>query len=106
MHPGMLSKPRDRQASEKTTTRLTKVFFKVTERQTAADTAEREIQSWQAVAARNCTARCVEAGFGGLGVTGRISDIIKFLYAHDTTTVRSSHSISENRIIRCLMGVR
>ena len=39
-----------------------------------------------------------------LGVCGRILDIIKSLYAHDSAAVRSSHSISA--IFRCLMGLK
>ena len=39
-----------------------------------------------------------------LGVCGRILDIIKFLYAHDSAAVRSSQGLSA--IFRCLMGVK
>ena len=39
-----------------------------------------------------------------LGVCGRILDIIKSLYAHDSAVVRSSQGISA--ILRCLMGVK
>jgi len=39
-----------------------------------------------------------------LGVHGRILDIIKSLYAHDSAAVRSSQGISA--IFRCLMGVK
>ena len=39
-----------------------------------------------------------------LGVIGRILDVIKSLYALDSTAVRSSQSISA--IFRCLMGVK
>jgi len=38
------------------------------------------------------------------GVHGRILDIIKSLYAHDSAAVRSSQGISA--IFRCLMGVK
>ena len=39
-----------------------------------------------------------------LGVNGRILDIIKSLYAHDSAAVRSLQGISA--IFRCLMGVK
>ena len=39
-----------------------------------------------------------------LGVCGRILDIIKSLYAHDSAAVRSSQGLSA--IFRCLMGVK
>ncbi len=39
-----------------------------------------------------------------LGVAGRILDVIKSLYAHDSAAVRSSQGISA--IFRCLMGVK
>ena len=39
-----------------------------------------------------------------LGVHGRILDIVKSLYAHDSAAVRSSQGISA--IFRCLMGVK
>ena len=39
-----------------------------------------------------------------LGVRGRILDVIKSLYAHDSAAVRSSQGISA--IFRCLMGVK
>ena len=39
-----------------------------------------------------------------LGVTGRILDVIKSLYAHDSAAVRSSQGISA--IFSCLMGVK
>ncbi len=39
-----------------------------------------------------------------LGVCGRILDIIKSLYAHDSAAVRSSQGLSA--ILRCLMGVK
>ena len=40
----------------------------------------------------------------GLGIHGRILDIIKSLYAHDSAAVRSSQGLSA--IFRCLMGVK
>ncbi len=39
-----------------------------------------------------------------LGVQGRVWDIIKSMYAHDSAAVRTSAGISE--IFRCLMGVK
>lgn len=39
-----------------------------------------------------------------LGVCGRILDVIKSLYAHDSAAVRSSQGLSA--IFRCLMGVK
>ncbi len=39
-----------------------------------------------------------------LGVQGRVLDIIKSMYAHDSAAVRKSEGLSE--IFRCLMGVK
>ncbi len=39
-----------------------------------------------------------------LGVQGRVLDIIKSMYAHDSAAVRTSEGLSE--IFRCLMGVK
>ena len=39
-----------------------------------------------------------------LGIHGRVLDIIKSLYAHDSAAVRSSQGISA--IFRCLLGVK
>ena len=63
----------------------------------------RDVSTW-VMSVPVCTACCAMAGAGGAWCTGRILDVIKSLYAHDSAAVRSSEGLSA--IFRCLMGVK